>query len=44
MDDIIDKNVLKELKHIKEAEIIENKKTGTKITYISSKNNNKKRR
>ena len=39
-----DKAVLKELKKIKEAEIIENKKTGTKITRISAKDNKKKRR
>lgn len=39
-----DKAVLKELKHIQEAEIIENKKTGTKITRISIKDNKKKRR
>lgn len=32
-----DKSVLKELKKIKEAEVIENKKTGTKITRISAK-------
>jgi len=39
-----DKAVLKELKHIQEAEVIENKKTGTKITRISAKDNKKKRR
>ena len=39
-----DKAVLKELKHIQEAEVIENKKTGTKITRISTKDNKKKRR
>lgn len=32
-----DKSVLKELKKIKEAEVIENKKSGTKITRISAK-------
>lgn len=44
MDNIADKAVLKELKNIKEAQIIENKKTGTKITRISAKDNKKKRR
>lgn len=39
-----DKAVLKELRKVKEAEIIENKKTGTKITRISAKDNKKKRR
>ncbi|MBR3319208.1 YidC/Oxa1 family membrane protein insertase [Candidatus Saccharibacteria bacterium] len=39
-----DKAVLKELKHIQEAEVIENKKTGTKITRISAKDIKKKRR
>lgn len=39
-----DKAILKELKHIQEAEVIENKKTGTKITRISAKDNNKKKR
>lgn len=32
-----DKSILKELKNIKEAEVIENKKSGTKITRISAK-------
>jgi len=44
MDDMTDKTILKELKHIQEAEVIENKKTGTKITRISAKDNKKKRR
>ena len=44
MDDMTDKTILKELKDIKEAKIIENKKTGTKITRISAKDNKKKRR
>lgn len=44
MDNLADKAVLKELKDIKEAEIIENKKTGTKITRISAKDDKKKRR
>ena len=39
-----EKAVLKELKTIKEAEVIENKKTGTKITRISAKDSKKKRR
>jgi YidC/Oxa1 family membrane protein insertase len=39
-----DKAVLKELKHIQEAEVIENKKTGTKITRLSAKDIKKKRR
>ena len=54
MDDNTDKAILKELKRtesgkkmrgkIKEAEVVENKKTGTKITRISAKDNKKKRR
>ena len=56
MDDNTDKAILKELKNsekgkniakgakIKEAEVVENKKTGTKITRISAKDNKKKRR
>ena len=44
MEIAADKTVLKELKKIQEAEIIENKKTGTKITRISAKDNKKKRR
>ena len=44
MDDATDKAMLKELKKIQEAEIIENKKTGTKITRISAKDIKKKRR
>ena len=39
-----DKSVLKELRKIKEAEVVENKKTGTKITRISAKDSKKKRR
>ncbi len=39
-----DKAILKELKHIQEAEVIENKKTGTKITRISARDIKKKRR
>ena len=54
MDDNTDKVILKELKKtesgkkmrgkIKEAEVVENKKTGTKITRISAKDIKKKRR
>ena len=39
-----DKAVLKELRSLQEAEVIENKKTGTKITRISAKDSKKKRR
>ena len=44
IDAMTDKAVLKELRNIKEAEVIENKKTGTKITRISAKDIKKKRR
>lgn len=54
MDDNTDKAILKELKKtesgrkmrgkIKKAEVVENKKTGTKITRISAKDIKKKRR
>ena len=44
IDEVTDKAVLKELRNIKEAEVVENKKTGTKITRISAKDNKKKRR
>ena len=44
IDDMTDKAVLKELKNIQEAQVIENKKTGTKITRISAKDIKKKRR
>ena len=56
MDDNTDKAILRELKKsekgskiakgakIREAEVVENKKTGTKITRISAKDNKKKRR
>jgi YidC/Oxa1 family membrane protein insertase len=43
MDDMTDSTITKELKKIQEAEVI-NKKTGTKITRISVKDNKKKRR
>ena len=39
-----DKAVLKELRNIQEAEVVENKKTGTKITRISARDTKKKRR
>ena len=44
IDAATDKAVLKELRNIQEAEVVENKKTGTKITRISAKDNKKKRR
>lgn len=56
MDDNTDKAILKELRQtekgakiskgakIREAEVVENKKTGTKITRLSAKDNKKKRR
>ena len=44
MDDATDKAMLKELKKVKEAEVVTNKKTGTKITRISAKDIKKKRR
>lgn len=43
MDDMTDSTITKELKKIQEAEVV-NKKTGTKITRISVKDNKKKRR
>ena len=44
IDEATDKAVLKELRGIKEAEVVKNKKTGTKITRISAKDIKKKRR
>ena len=44
MEIAADKSVLKELRKIKEAEVVENKKSGTKITRISAKDTKKKRR
>ena len=44
MDDATDKAMTKELKKIQEAEVVENKKTGTKIKRISAKDIKKKRR
>ncbi|MBQ2623213.1 membrane protein insertase YidC [Candidatus Saccharibacteria bacterium] len=44
IDAVTDKAVLKELRKIKEAEVVENKKTGTKITRISARDTKKKRR
>ena len=37
IDATTDKAVLKELRNIKEAEVVKNKKTGTKITRISAR-------
>ena len=39
-----DKAVIKELNKIQEAEVIKNKKSGTKITRISAKDNKKRRK
>ena len=44
IDAATDKAVLKELRGIKEAEVVENKKTGTKITRVSARDIKKKRR
>ena len=44
MDNATDKAMTRELKKIQEAEVVENKKTGTKITRISAKDIKKKRR
>ncbi len=44
IDAATDKAVLKELRNIQEAEVVENKKTGTKITRISARDIKKKRR
>lgn len=44
MDNATDKAITKELKKIQEAKVVENKKTGTKITRISAKDIKKKRR
>jgi len=44
IDTTTDKAVLKELRGIREAEVVENKKTGTKVTRISAKDIKKKRR
>ncbi|MDO4611843.1 MAG: YidC/Oxa1 family membrane protein insertase [Candidatus Saccharibacteria bacterium] len=44
MDDATDKATIRELNKIQEAEVVKNKKTGTKITRISAKDNKKKRR
>lgn len=41
MDDMTDKTILRELKKVKEAQIIENKKTGTKIKIKKSSSNKK---
>ena len=42
LDDTADRAILKELKKVQEAEVIENKKTGTKITRISAKDDRKR--
>ena len=44
MDDATDKAMTRELNKIQEAKVVENKKTGTKITRISAKDTKKKRR
>lgn len=44
MDEATDKAMTRELKKIQEAQVVENKKTGTKITRISAKDIKKKRR
>lgn len=44
MDNVADKAILKELKNVQEAKVIENKKTGTRITRITAKESSKKRR
>ncbi len=44
MEKSADKSILKELRNIQEAKVVENKKTGTKITRISAKDTKKKRR
>jgi len=44
IDDMTDKAVIKELNKIQEGEVVENKKTGTKITRITAKDTKKKRR
>ena len=44
MDNATDKVMTRELKKIQEAQVVENKKTGTKITRISAKDIKKKRR
>ncbi len=41
LDDTADRAILRELKKVKEAEVIENKKTGTKITRISARDSKK---
>ena len=44
IDDMTDKAVIKELNKIQEGQVVENKKTGTKITRITAKDIKKKRR
>lgn len=42
IDAMTDRAVLKELRNIQEAEVVENKKTGTKITRISAKDDKRR--
>ena len=44
MEIATDKAIVKELNKIQEAKVIENKKTGTKITRISAKDNKKRKK
>ena len=44
MDDATDASIMKEFKNLQEGKVIENKKTGTKITKISARDTKKKRR
>ena len=44
MDDATDAAILKEFKNLQEGKVVENKKTGTKITKISARDIKKKRR
>lgn len=42
LDDTADRAILRELKKVQEAEVVENKKTGTKITRISARDEKNK--
>ena len=44
MEIATDKAIVKELNKIQEAKVIENKKTGTKITRISAKDNKRRKK
>ena len=44
MDDATDAAIMKEFKNLQEGKVVENKKTGTKITKISARDIKKKRR